>query len=179
MKIMVASDIHGSLYYAKKIIDCFLEEKAEKLVLLGDIYYHGPRNPLPKDYNPMEVAKLLNSHKKDLRVLQGNCDAEVDKMISEFEFASLVLMEIDGKKFYFTHGHHYNKDHLPKDIYYDVLCYGHFHVNMMEKVGDKTILNPGSVSLPKEDSVRGYIIIENGVAIQNDIDGNIINQINL
>ena len=175
MKLMVASDIHGSLYYAKAIIDRFIEEKADKLVLLGDIYYHGPRNPLPKDYNPMEVSKLLNQYKEKLIVVHGNCDSEVDQMISEFQFVENSMMLLDGKKFMFTHGHKLNKDNLEKGAY-DVLCYGHFHINMMERVDGILILNPGSVSLPKENSKSGYIIIDNGVAYQKDIQGTILNR---
>ena len=174
---MIASDIHGSFYYAKKIIERFLEEKADKLVLLGDIYYHGPRNPLPKEYAPMDVAKLLNSYKDKLIVIHGNCDAEVDQMISEFEFVENCQLYEFGKNILFTHGHKINKACIPNDV--DVICYGHFHVNMMEKVDGKVVLNPGSVSLPKEDSKSGYIVIENGVAIQKDIDGNKLNSINL
>ena len=178
MKLFIASDIHGSLYYANKIIECFLKEKADKLILLGDIYYHGPRNPLPKDYNPMEVAKLLNNYVDQLIVIHGNCDAEVDQMISKFQFQDNYKLTESGKTILFTHGHKINKDNLGnKD--FDVLCYGHFHVNMMEKVEGITILNPGSASLPKENSNQGYIIIENGVAIQKDFDGNTLNQISL
>lgn len=175
MKLMIASDIHGSYYYAKKLVDCFLLEKADKLVLLGDIYYHGPRNPLPKEYNPMEVAKLLNSIKDKLIVIHGNCDAEVDQMISEFNFVDNYQLELDDKSILFTHGHKINKDNCPKDI--DVLCYGHFHINIMEKEGGVTILNPGSVALPKNDSISGYITIENSIAIQKDIDGFLKKQI--
>ncbi len=174
MKLMIASDIHGSFYYAKAIIDKFLEEKADKLVLLGDIYYHGPRNPLPKEYNPMEVAKLLNGYKDKLIVIHGNCDAEVDQMISEFTFVDNYEMDMDGKRIFFTHGHKINKDNMQKDAY-DVLVYGHFHINMMERVDCVLVLNPGSVSLPKADSKSGYLILDKGSATQKDIFGTILN----
>ena len=178
MKLMVASDLHGSFYYAKAIIDKFLEEKADKLVLLGDIYYHGPRNPLPKDYNPMEVAKLLNGYKDKLIVIHGNCDAEVDQMISEFTFVDNYEMQMDGKRLFFTHGHKINKDNMQPNAY-DVLIYGHFHINMMERVNGVLVLNPGSVSLPKADSKSGYLILDKGLAIQKDILGSVLNSTNI
>lgn len=175
MKIAIASDIHGSKYYAEKLIERFIEEKADKLVLLGDIYYHGPRNPLPKDYAPMEVAKLLNPIKDKLIVIKGNCDSEVDQMISEFTFVENSMILIDGKRIMLTHGHKLNKDNLEEGAY-DVLAYGHFHINMMEKVKGVLVLNPGSLSLPKENSISGYIVIENGEAIQKNIDGEVLNK---
>ena len=103
MKFLVASDIHGSLYYLNKIIEQFENTNADKLILLGDLYYHGPRNPLPKDYNPMEVSKKLNQIKDKLMVIKGNCDAEVYEMISDFPFEEHLTLNINEKIFYFTH----------------------------------------------------------------------------
>ncbi len=173
MRLMIASDIHGSKYYAEKIIERFNAEKADKLVLLGDIYYHGPRNPLPKDYAPMEVSKLLNAIKEKLIVIKGNCDSEVDQMISEFTFAESAMLLVDDKKVMLTHGHKLNKDNLQEGAY-DVLAYGHFHVNFMERVKGVLVVNPGSVSLPKQESISGYVIIDNGLVSQYDIDGKLI-----
>ncbi|MBE5762667.1 MAG: phosphodiesterase [Clostridiales bacterium] len=175
MKLFIASDIHGSKYYAQKLVERFEKEKADKLILLGDIYYHGPRNPLPKDYAPMEVANLLNPMADKLIVIQGNCDSEVDQMISKFHFVKESMILLDGKKIMLTHGHILNKDNLEKGAY-DVLAYGHFHINMMEKKDGVLIINPGSVSLPKENSISGYITIENNIVKQFDIEGNIIQQ---
>ena len=175
MKLLIASDIHGSKYYAKKIVEKFEEEKADKLVLLGDIYYHGPRNPLPKEYAPMEVAKLLNPLKDKLIVIQGNCDSEVDQMISDFHFVKEAMILVDGKRIMLTHGHVLNKDNLQKGAY-DVLAYGHFHVNMMEMVDGVLVINPGSVSLPKENSISGYITIDNNKVQQHDISGSVIKE---
>ncbi len=175
MKLFIASDIHGSKYYAQKLVERFEKEKADKLILLGDIYYHGPRNPLPKDYAPMEVANLLNPMADKLIVIQGNCDSEVDQMISKFHFVKESMILLDGKKIMLTHGHILNKDNLEKGAY-DVLAYGHFHINMMEKKDGVLIINPGSVSLPKNDSISGYITIENNIVKQFDIEGNIIQQ---
>ena len=175
---MIASDIHGSKYFASEILKRFAAEKADKLVLLGDIYYHGPRNPLTKDYAPMEVANLLNSIKDKLIVIKGNCDSEVDQMISEFTFIESAMLCLDGKRIMLTHGHKLNKDNMDVGAY-DVLAYGHFHVNMMERVNGVLVLNPGSVSLPKENSISGYITIQNGIAIQHAIDGNEITKISI
>ncbi len=115
MKILVISDIHGSSYYAKKIKEIYEKEKVDKLILLGDLYYHGPRNPLSNEYNPQEVAQILNNLKDNVRCTKGNCDAEVDEMISEFPFEKNIEMDINGYKFFFTHGHKYNMDKLPKE----------------------------------------------------------------
>ena len=105
MKILVVSDIHGSNYYMERIEGIYKKENADRIILLGDLYYHGPRNPLPKDYNPMEVSKKLNAMKDIIKCVKGNCDAEVDEMISEFKFEEMIKEEIGGKKFIFTHGH--------------------------------------------------------------------------
>mgnify|MGYP003550866112 CR=1 FL=1 len=119
MKYLVVSDIHGSSYYANNIKEIFNKEDADKIILLGDLYYHGPRNPLTKEYNPMEVSKTFNSLKNNILCIKGNCDAEVDEMISEFEFNESITLEINGLKFFFTHGHKYNIDNIPENI--DVL----------------------------------------------------------
>ena len=121
MKVLLISDIHGSSYYAKKIEEIVNREEPNKIIVLGDLYYHGPRNPLTQEYNPLEVAKILNSLKDRLEVIKGNCDAEVDEMISEFQFNKNLLEEINGKKIFFTHGHIYNIDNLPK-VDFDIMC---------------------------------------------------------
>lgn len=113
MKYLVVSDIHGSSYYANKIKEIYKNERPDKIILLGDLYYHGPRNPLTKEYNPMEVAKILNNFKDIVLCTKGNCDAEVDEMISEFEFKDKIELTISGKRFCFTHGHKYNMDNIP------------------------------------------------------------------
>ena len=131
MKYVVASDIHGSIYYTKKLLEQFEIEKADTLILLGDLYYHGPRNPLPLEYAPMEVANLLNVFDKKLIVIKGNCDAEVDEMISKFKFNDHIELTINNKRYYFTHGHHENIDNIPNNI--DVLVYGHFHTGFIKE----------------------------------------------
>jgi len=115
MKYLVISDIHGSSYYANKINEIYKKESPDKIILLGDLYYHGPRNPLTKEYNPMEVSKIFNSLKDKILCIKGNCDAEVDEMISEFKFNESITLEINRLKFFFTHGHKYNIENIFKD----------------------------------------------------------------
>ena len=114
MKYLIASDLHGSAYYTQKVIEEFNSKKADKLILLGDIFNHGPRNPLPKDYSPMDVAKMLNSIKDNLLVVKGNCDSEVDTMIAEFDFLDNSTIVVNDKTLFLTHGHIYNKTQMPK-----------------------------------------------------------------
>lgn len=162
MKLMIASDIHGSAYYCRKMLDAYKREGADRLLLLGDILYHGPRNDLPKDYNPKEVIAMLNPMKHELLCVRGNCDTEVDQMVLEFPvLADYGFMEIDGKTFYMSHGHIYNENNLPPLKTGDIFMHGHTHVLRAEKVGDITILNPGSVSIPKEGNPPTYAILEN------------------
>ena len=163
MKLMFASDIHGSVYYLKKVLEAFEEEKAERLVLLGDLLYHGPRNPLPLEYDPKIVAELLNKNKEKLLAVRGNCDAEVDQMVLDFPIMqdSLVLF-LENKQVFVTHGHLFSLDKMPLLNKGDVLINGHFHIGEIKEVNDIYYLNPGSVSLPKND-FRGYIVYENGV----------------
>ncbi len=161
MKIFVASDIHGSLYYANEMISAFLREGADKLLLLGDLLYHGPRNPLTKDYNPAEVATLLNSYSDKILAVRGNCDSEVDQMILNFPIlADYALLPIGKTTVFMTHGHLFNLENPPKIGKGDILLHGHTHVPVAIKTDSFTYLNPGSISLPKEDSNHGYMIIE-------------------
>ena len=178
MKIMIVSDIHGSGYYADKIKEIVEKEKPEKLILLGDIYYHGPRNDLTQEYNPMHVAEILNSMKEIILCIKGNCDAEVDEMISDFKFNDELEMCIDNMVFMFTHGHKYNMDNLPKKNI-DVLVYGHFHTGFIKKENGIYFLNPGSISLPKENTKHSFMILENGTIYLKDIDGEVIESRNL
>lgn len=132
MKVVVVSDIHGSSYYAKRLEQIVEKENPEKVVLLGDLYYHGPRNDLSQEYAPMKVAEVLNKMKDKLLVVRGNCDAEVDEMISEFKFEDHILTNINGKNFYFTHGHKYNIETIPYDDF-DIMIYGHIHQGFIKK----------------------------------------------
>lgn len=173
MKILIASDLHGSAYYAEKIVELFKKEEANKLVLLGDIYNHGPRNPLPKDYAPIRVAEILNSIKENLIVIKGNCDSQVDTMISEFSFIEDAVIISGEKTVFLTHGHVYNKDHMPSTRF-DVVVYGHFHTGFIEEKDGVIIANAGSLSLPKNQTPNSYLILENGGLILKDMDGKVI-----
>lgn len=173
MKFIIASDIHGSAYYAEKLLNILQSEKADKLVLLGDIYNHGPRNALPKDYSPMKVSQLLNSIVDKLIVIKGNCDSQVDTLISDFSFIDEMIITSLDKSVYLTHGHIYNKDNLPK-VKVDALVYGHFHTGFIQKIDGLTVANAGSISLPKNQTPHSYLVLSNGELILKDDLGNII-----
>ncbi|MBQ9279705.1 MAG: phosphodiesterase [Clostridia bacterium] len=176
MKLFVVSDIHGSKYYAEKIKEIYHREKPDKIILLGDLYYHGPRNPLTKEYNPMEVSQILNSLKDNILCVRGNCDAEVDEMISDFHFEDSIRLDIGGKKFFFTHGHKYNMDNIPADV--DVLIYGHFHTGFIKEKDGVLCINAGSITLPKENTPNSYLIINDSEIILMDIDNHVIDKVN-
>lgn len=176
MKYLVISDIHGSGYYANKINEIYSKEQPDKIILLGDLYYHGPRNDLTLEYNPIEVAKILNLYKDKIICTKGNCDAEIDETISEFKFEEYVVLNINNIKFFFSHGHIYNIDTVPPIG--DVVLYGHFHTGFIEKQYGIIFANPGSISLPKNNTKNSYIIIDDSDIILKDVDGNIITKMN-
>lgn len=178
MKALVISDIHGSSYYARKIEEIVERENPEKIVLLGDLYYHGPRNELSQEYAPMEVAKILNSLKDKLMVVKGNCDAEVDEMISEFKFEDHILTNINGKNIYFTHGHKYNIENIPYEDF-DILIYGHIHQGFIQEKEGYLFANPGSISLPKGGTEHSYLILEENQITLKDVDGRILQEYKL
>ena len=174
MKLFIASDIHGSAYYARKMLDAFDAEQADRLFLLGDILYHGPRNDLPRDYAPKEVLAMLNARKADLLCVRGNCDTEVDQMVLQFPIlADYCLLYLDGKTVFATHGHVYNCDNLPPLQEGSYLLYGHTHVPCRKESQGIICLNPGSVSIPKEGSVHGYMTYEDGAFLWKDLEGNV------
>ena len=178
MKYLIASDIHGSAYYTERLIERFRAENADKLVLLGDIYNHGPRNPLPEEFNEMKVAGILNGMKKDLIVVKGNCDSQVDTLISEFDFIDSLVIESAGKTVFCTHGHIYNKDNPPKTKF-DAVIYGHFHTGFIVKEGETAFINAGSVSLPKCDFSHSYLVLDGEKVTLKDIDGKTLDSIEL
>ncbi|MCI5700036.1 MAG: phosphodiesterase [Lachnospiraceae bacterium] len=165
MKYFIASDIHGSAYYCRKMLEAYRREQAEKMILLGDILYHGPRNDLPREYAPKEVIPLLNAYRDEILAVRGNCDAEVDQMVLEFPIMAdyAVLQLKKGRQIYLTHGHIYNEKKLPPMKKGDVLLHGHTHVLRAEKKKDLVFLNPGSVSIPKEGNPPTYAILEKGI----------------
>ena len=176
MKWFIASDIHGSAYYAEKMIEAYKREQADKMLLLGDILYHGPRNDLPKDYAPKKVIPLLNEEKERILCVRGNCDAEVDQMVLDFPIMDdFVLVEDGGVLIFATHGHVYNEDKLPEGKF-NVLLHGHTHVPVAREHEDYVYINPGSVSIPKEESHHGYMIFENGTFLWKDFDGKTVKE---
>lgn len=180
MKYMFASDVHGSAYFCRKMLEAYREEGAERLVLLGDLLYHGPRNDLPKEYAPKEVIAMLNDKKDEIYTVRGNCEAEVDQMVLEFPvLADYCVLVIEGKTFFATHGHVYNTDHLPPLKKGDILIHGHTHVLKAENMGDYIWLNPGSVSIPKEGNPPTYAVLEDKTFTIKDFDGNIIKEMRL
>lgn len=175
MRWMIASDLHGSAYYARVLFEKMEEEKADRMLLLGDLLYHGPRNDLPREYDPKEVIRILNSHKEDLVCVRGNCDAEVDQMVLEFPIlADYALISVDKRLIFATHGHIYNKANLPSIRKGDILLHGHTHVPVCEEFEDYIYMNPGSLSIPKENSHHGYMIYEGSTFEWKDMDGNTI-----
>ncbi len=177
MKYMIASDIHGSAFYCEKLIECYKREKADRLILLGDILYHGPRNDLPEGYAPKKVIPMLNELKDEILCVRGNCDTEVDQMVLDFPIlADYAVLCEQGRLIYMTHGHKFNESNLPPIQNGDILLHGHTHVPKKVKHENYTYLNPGSVSIPKENSYRGYIILENGVFSFRDLDNNVKNE---
>lgn len=172
MKYMIASDIHGSAYYCRRLLERFEEEKAGRLVLLGDILYHGPRNDLPREYCPKEVIALLNQYKGRILAVRGNCDTEVDQMVLEFPIMAEYAVIDTGKVLvYLTHGHKLGPAELQPATGNLLLC-GHTHVPACEDHGTYTYLNPGSVSIPKNGSPNSYMILEDGTFAWKDLDGN-------
>lgn len=175
MKLMIASDIHGSSLYCEELLKRYNDEKPDKLLLLGDILYHGPRNDLPRGYNPKSVIAMLNNIKDEIICVRGNCDAEVDQMVLDFPvMADYSILDLDGRLIFATHGHIYNENNLPPMGRCDVLLNGHTHIPKCVSHGDYTYMNPGSVSIPKEGSRHGYMIYEDKKFIWKDLDGNIV-----
>lgn len=176
MKLLIASDIHGDLDSARDIISAYQSEGCEKLILLGDILYHGPRNDLPETYNPKAVIELLNSYKNEIIAVRGNCDTEVDQMVLNFPIlADYSYIFVDGLNIVITHGHKYNiASPLPFGKG-DILLHGHTHVLKCEEFGESNFyLNPGSAALPKEGNPRTYMVYENRCFAVKDFDGNIV-----
>ena len=177
MKYFIASDIHGSLYFCEQMLESFEKEKADKLVLLGDILYHGPRNDLPRDYAPKKVIELLNPLKNKILAVRGNCDTEVDQMVLFFPIlADYAIISECQRMVFFTHGHNFNENNLPPLGDGDILLHGHTHVPKCTEHENYVYMNPGSVSIPKEDSHHGYMILEDGVFLWKDFDGNILRE---
>ncbi len=173
MKFLIASDIHGSAYYCELLLKAFETEKADRLILLGDILYHGPRNDLPKDYAPKKVIEMLNPLRDKILCVRGNCEAEVDQMVLEFPvLADYAVLPVSDKIMYMTHGHKWGPQNLPPLCKGDILINGHTHVPKCEDNGSFIYMNCGSVSIPKENSPHSFMTLENGEFLWKNIETN-------
>lgn len=180
MKLFFLSDIHGSIAALNRALAAFETERADYIVSLGDLLYHGPRNPLPEEYNPKEVAATLNGLKDKIITVRGNCDSEVDQMLIEFPIlADYTIVLHEGKRIFVTHGHHLSMDNLPALAKGEVFIQGHTHIPVAEKRGDIYVLNPGSVALPKENYPASYGVLEGTAFAVKDFAGNVLKQVQL
>ncbi len=175
MKLMIASDIHGSAYYCEKMLEAFKNENADRLLLLGDILYHGPRNDLPREYEPKRVIAMLNDIKDKIFCVRGNCDTEVDQMVLDFPImADYCIIPVKNRLVYATHGHKFNMKQLLPLQRGDILLHGHTHIPAVVSFGnDNLYLNPGSVSIPKEGSWHGYMMMYDSTFEFKDLNGKI------
>lgn len=172
MKLMIASDIHGSAKYCKELLGAYHKEQPDKLVLLGDILYHGPRNDLPAEYAPKEVIAMLNPMAEHLLCVRGNCDTEVDQMVLDFPVLADYGVLFDGDTtIYITHGHVVSPEHPVKGCKGCLLLGGHTHVPTVIEKEDFVYANPGSVSIPKENSPHSYMMLENGILVWKTLQG--------
>ncbi len=174
MKFFIASDIHGSAYYCEKLLEAYKAENADKILLLGDILYHGPRNDLPKDYAPKKVIEMLNPLKNEILAVRGNCDTEVDQMVLNFPIlADYAILTAGDRLIYATHGHNFNNANLPPISKNDILLHGHTHVPVIAEFDTHTYLNPGSVSIPKENSPHSYMTFDGKTFLWKTLEGEI------
>lgn len=171
MKYLIISDIHGSYYYLNKALKVFKKEKCDKILILGDVLYHGPRNDLPKQYAPKKIIPLLNELKDKIICVRGNCDAEVDQMVLNFPIRKGKEID-DNIVAYLTHGHKINPQSPYKKKKVDVVLFGHSHIHEITNVDGVTYINPGSISIPKGDKINSYAIWENNtITIYNLLTG--------
>ena len=174
MKLLIASDIHGSAEHCEQLFSAWEREKPDKILLLGDCLYHGPRNHLPEDYDTKRTMEVLNSLKSHIISVRGNCDSEVDQMVLEFPLlADYAVVEVAGRLMYATHGHKFTPQNLPLQPG-DIFIQGHTHVPCCKKYGEILWLNPGSVAIPKENSHHQYIIYDKGEFIWKDFAGSVL-----
>ena len=178
MKWMIASDIHGSAAYLEKLLEAYKQEKADRMLLLGDLIYHGPRNDLPEGYQPKRVIELLNGMKDDILCVRGNCEAEVDQMVLEFPvMAEYAILTAGTRMIFATHGHVFNEKNLPPLHKGDILLHGHTHVPKCVAHENYIYMNPGSVSIPKENSYHGYMTWEGSDFVWKDLEGGVRNEV--
>ncbi len=180
MNIMIASDIHGSAYYCGKMLEAFDREQSDKLLLLGDLLYHGPRNDLPRGYDPKEVIALLNARKERILCVRGNCDTEVDQMVLEFPIMADYCILFAGQHMIFaTHGHRYHKDAMPPLGEGDILLHGHTHIPAWEPCGSNLYLSPGAGSIPKGGSCHGYMLLSEKESLWKELEGEVYHSLSI
>ncbi len=174
MKIVIASDIHGSAYWCKLLLEAFESESADRLLLLGDLLYHGPRNDFPDEYAPKKVFEMLNAVKEKITCVRGNCDSEVDQMMLDFPILADYALINDGAHVLFaTHGHLFNADMPPVATLNTVLLNGHFHLPENKRTNNGLLYaNCGSVALPKADAPHSYIVYDDGTLYWKDLETN-------
>ncbi len=172
MKLLIASDLHGSAYWCRRLLAAWDREEPERVVLLGDLLYHGPRNDLPEEYNPREVITLLNERRGSILCVRGNCDTEVDQMVLQFPIlADYAWIATEKQSLFATHGHVYNTRNLPPLREGEILLHGHTHIPAWEDHGSFRYYNPGSVSIPKGNSKPAYMTLEDGAFTWKTLDG--------
>ncbi len=177
MKWLIASDIHGSAKYCRELLAAFDREGADRLLLLGDILYHGPRNDLPPEYAPKEVITMLNVRKNTILCVRGNCDGDVDQMVLDFPImAEYAVLAVGQRLIYATHGHVFNNANLPPLHPGDILLHGHTHVPVWEEHPTHIYANPGSVSIPKENSPHSYMLLTDEGFVWKSLDGEVYKQ---
>ena len=180
MKWLIASDIHGSAYYCKELLEAYKREGADKMLLLGDILYHGPRNDLPEGYAPKKVIEMLNAMKNEILCVRGNCEAEVDQMVLEFPvMADYAILDAGKKMIFATHGHVHNNANLPPVKPGDILLHGHTHVPVCEEYETHIYMNPGSVSIPKENSAHSYMTFDGEIFEWKNLEGEVYKEYRL
>lgn len=172
MKLMIASDLHGSAKWCERLLNAWRAEGKPRLLLLGDLLYHGPRNDLPEEYAPRQVIAMLDAVAPHLMCVRGNCDAAVDQMVLSFPvLADYCALLTDGHLIYATHGHMYNPDNPPPLCEGDALLFGHTHVPLFRRERGITFINPGSISMPKQNTPHSYVILQDGVLTWKDAQG--------
>jgi len=172
VKLLFASDLHGSAYYAEKLAERMDAEAPDKTILLGDLLYHGPRNDLPREYDPKRVTAILNGMKTKVLAVRGNCDADVDQMVLDFPImADYIALFLEGRMIFVTHGHLFHEENLPNFNKGDMLIHGHTHLRAAADRGAYFFLNPGSLALPKGDGIHSYAVYEDGIFTTKDADG--------
>ena len=171
MKWLIASDLHGSAYWTDRLMDFWDRSGADRALLLGDLLYHGPRNDLPRDYAPKRVIERLNERKDRLYAVRGNCEAEVDQMVLHFPvLADSLLMPVGDRLMFVTHGHLFNENLLPPHSRGDLLLHGPTHVPVCRDLGEMVYLNPGSVSIPKENSAHACMLLQGTLFTWYDLE---------